>query len=130
MPVELEELDGGKVLELHLTGKLTREDYEKFVPEVERLVEQHGKIRMLVDMHDFHGWTTAALWEDTKFAMQYFGDIERLAVVGETKWQQGASLFAKPFTTAVVRYFDRSKADEARAWLRPNKPDHARKGSA
>jgi hypothetical protein len=125
MPVELKELDGGKVLELHLTGRLAREDYQKFVPEVERLVEQHGKIRMLVDMHDFHGWTTAALWEDTKFAVQYFSDIERLAVVGETKWQEGASLFAKPFTAAVLRYFDRTKADEARAWLRSDKPDPA-----
>jgi hypothetical protein len=41
--VELKELNSGKVLELHLTGRLAREGYEKFVPEVERLVEQHGK---------------------------------------------------------------------------------------
>lgn len=122
MAVELQELDGGKVLELHLTGKLVREDYEKFVPEVERLVEQHGKIRLLVEMHDFHGWTAGALWEDTKFAVQYFSDIEQLAVVGEAKWQEGLSLFSKPFTSAEVRYFDRAKADEARVWLRSDKP--------
>jgi hypothetical protein len=127
--VELKEVDGGKVLELHLTGKLAREDYETFVPVVERLVEQHGKIRLLVEMHDFHGWTAGALWEDTKFAVQYFSDIERLAVVGEKQWQEGLSLFSKPFTAAVVRYFDHSKADEARAWLRPDKTDRVRKES-
>jgi len=129
MAVELKELDGGKVLELHLTGTLAGEDYEKFVPEVERLVEQHGKIRMLVEMHDFHGWTAGALWEDTKFTVQYFSDIERLAVVGEAKWQEGVSLFAKPFTSAVVRYFDRTKVDKAREWLRLGEPNRAGKES-
>ena len=117
MAVELKELNSGKVLELHLTGRLAKEDYETFVPEVERLVEQHGKIRMLVEMHDFRGWTTGALWEDTKFAVQYFSDIERLAVVGETKWQEDMATFCKPFTAATVRYFDQTKAVEARAWL-------------
>jgi TusA-related sulfurtransferase len=55
MAVKMKDLNSGKVLELHLTGRLAKEDYEKFVPEVERLVEEHGKIRMLVEMHDFHG---------------------------------------------------------------------------
>ncbi|HTR35771.1 MAG TPA: STAS/SEC14 domain-containing protein [Bryobacteraceae bacterium] len=122
MAIEMKETHGGKVLELQLTGKLAREDYEKFVPEVERLVERHGKIRMLVEMHDFHGWSAGAMWEDTKFAVQYFSDIERLAVVGETKWQEGLSLFAKPFTAAEVRYFDRVRLNEARDWLGPDQP--------
>jgi hypothetical protein len=117
MAIKLEEKDGGKILEVTLTGKLVKEDYEAFVPVVERLVKQHGKLRMLVAMHDFHGWTAGALWEDTKFAMHHFTDIERLAVVGETKWQQGMAVFCKPFTMAKVRYFDHTAMSEARAWL-------------
>jgi hypothetical protein len=38
-------------------------------------------------------------------------------LVGETKWQQGMTTFCKPFTTAVVRYFDHAEAAEARKWL-------------
>ena len=63
MAVELKELDSGKTLDVHLTGKLDREDYLAFGPVVERLVKQHGKIRMLVEMTDFHGWTAGAVWE-------------------------------------------------------------------
>jgi hypothetical protein len=87
--VTLNETNGGKVLELQLTGKVTKEDYEQFVPAVERLVKEHGRIRILVEMRDFHGWTAGALWQDVKFDAKHFSDIERLTIVGETKWQHG-----------------------------------------
>ena len=70
--VTLNETNGGKVLELQLTGKVTKEDYEQFV-----------------EMRDFHGWTAGALWQDVKFDAKHFSDIERLTIVGETKWQHG-----------------------------------------
>jgi len=117
MPVELKELDNGRLLEIQLTGKLVKKDYETFLPAVERLVKQHGKLRMLVEMHDFHGWTAGALWEDIKFDAKHFNDIERLAIVGETKWEKGMTIFCRPFTTAKVRYFDNAKAVEARDCL-------------
>ena len=59
----------------------------------------------------------AQLWEDTKFAIKHFADIERLAMVGEKKWQQRMATFCKPFTKATIRYFDRADAAEARKWL-------------
>ena len=117
MKVELKELENGKMLEVHLSGKLVKEDYETFVPVVERLVKQHGKIRMLVVMHDFHGWTAGALWADIKFDAKHFSDIERLAIVGETKWEKGMAAFCKPFTMAKVRYFDHTKTADANDWL-------------
>jgi len=118
MSIQLEEKDGGKLLEVSLSGKLVKEDYESLLPVVERLVKAHGKIRMLVAMRDFHGWTAGGLWEDTKCAAHHFGDIERLALVGETKWQQGMALFCKPFTQAAVRYFDQTASGDAQAWIR------------
>jgi SpoIIAA-like len=117
MSVEVKERGSGKLLEIHLSGKLAKQDYETFVPTVERLAKQHGKIDMLVAMHDFHGWTAGALWEDTKFAAHHFSDVGRLAVVGETQWQKGMATFCKPFTAAKVKYFDVAEASAASAWL-------------
>jgi hypothetical protein len=71
MSVELKELDNGRLLEVHLTGKLVKEDYE-------------------------------TLWEDIKFDVKHFNDIERLAITGENKWEKGMAAFCKPFTTAKV----------------------------
>lgn len=106
-----------KRLDVRVTGKLTKEFYGRFVPIVEDLVRQFGKIRILVEMHDFHGWTAGALWEDLKFDVKHWNHIERLALVGETRWEKGMAAFCKPFTSATIRYFDASKIDEARAWI-------------
>jgi hypothetical protein len=117
MAIQITEEDNGKVVIVRLTGKLQKEDYAKFVPEVDRLVQQHGKLRMLFEMLDFHGWTAGAMWEDTKFAFHHFRSIERLAIIGEKKWQKGMATFCRPFTAAEVRYFERSQKQEAHDWL-------------
>lgn len=117
MPIQLNEESGGTLLAVHISGKLEKADYEHFVPEFERLVRQHGKLRLLFVMTDFHGWDAGALWADIKFATKHFSDIDRLAMVGEKKWQAGMATFCKPFTKASVRYFDHADAVEARKWL-------------
>ena len=117
MAIQLTEKNDGKLAEVQITGKLAHEDYQHFVPEFERLVKKHGKIRVLVEMADFHGWKAAALWDDIKFDLRHFSDIERLAMVGDKQWQKDMSVFCKPFTTAKIRYFDRPAIGDARAWL-------------
>lgn len=104
------------VLEIKIEGKLTEKDYESFVPEIEALMKK-GKIRMLLELVQFHGWTAGALWEDTKFAARHFNDIELIAIVGDKSWERGMAVFCKPFTTATIRYFDFSKIEEARKWI-------------
>jgi hypothetical protein len=117
MPIQLNEEDDGKVLILHITGKLVKEDYGPFAKEFERLLREHSKLRVLFDMTGFHGWDAGAAWEDIKFEMKHFSDIERLAMVGDKKWQHGMAVFCKPFTKATTRYFDHAEAAEARKWL-------------
>jgi hypothetical protein len=117
MAIQLNEENGGKLLAVCVSGKLAKADYEHFVPEFERLIRQQGKLSVLFDMTDFHGWDAGALWEDTKFAVKHFADIEKLAMVGEKRWQQGMAMFCKPFTKATIRYFDHADANAARTWL-------------
>lgn len=117
MPIELTEENQGKLLAIRVSGTLGKADYAEFVPTFEDALHQRGKLRVLFDMVDFHGWDVSAAWQDTKFGVKHFADIERLAMVGETRWQHGMALFCKPFTKASVRYFDRADAAKARDWL-------------
>jgi hypothetical protein len=107
MSIKLNEENGGKIVVVHVSGKLAKADYEHFVPEFERLVRQHGKLRVLFDMTGFHGWEAGALWEDIKFDIKHFADIERLVM----------ATFCRPFTKATIRYFDHADAAEAQKWL-------------
>ena len=117
MPIQLIEENDGKVLAVFVSGKLEKADYEHFVPEFERLVKQYGKLSVLFDMTGFHGWDAGALWEDIKFDVQHFSDIDRLAMIGEQKWEEGMATFCKPFTKATIRYFDHADITDARKWL-------------
>ena len=117
METQLDIVAEGELLHVTATGKLTKETYEAFVPVIEQQIREFGKLRILFEMHDFHGWTAGALWEDVKFDFAHWSDVERLAIVGESKWEAGMAVFCKPFTSAKVKYFDHTKLDEAKAWI-------------
>ena len=116
--IQLEKSPVGNIVTLKFKGKVSKEDYEDFVPQIENLMKGDAKIRLLVELHDFEGWTAGAKWEDTKFAARHFNDIERLAIVGEARWERGLATFIKPFTMAAVKYFDLQDVDQARQWIR------------
>ena len=123
MPIGFDEIQvdstpTGTIVTLKFREKLDKADYDTFVPMIETQMENNAPIRLLAELHDFEGWTAGALWEDTKFAAKHFHDIERLAVVGESRWQKGITVFVKPFTSADVRYFDINEIDRARKWVR------------
>ena len=56
LSVNVSEKDQGKVMEVQVSGKLSAEDYRKFVPQFERRLQERGRLRVLFDMVDFHGW--------------------------------------------------------------------------
>ncbi len=118
MPVEVEEKDSGKILEVRVSGKLVHEDYQRFVPKFDRLVKRHGKIRLLFEMSDFHGWELQAAWDDLKLGVKHFADIERIAMVGDKNWEKWMAAFCRPFTKAKIRYFESDAIGQARNWLK------------
>ena len=81
------------------------------------MVVEHGKLRILFEMRDFHGWTMGAMREDMKFDYRHWHDIEKLAIVGESKWEAGMAALCKPFTSANIKYVDHEKLHDAQTWL-------------
>lgn len=117
MSISVSEVLGGKLVEIGVSGKLTKDDYTNFVPRIEALIQRHGKIDVILNMHDFHGWNPSALWEDLKFDARHFAHIGRLAIIGEKKWQEWMATICKPFTTADVKFFNQSETTEAHRWI-------------
>jgi hypothetical protein len=106
-----------RVLGFRMSGRLHDEDYKTFVPAVDEAIAAQGKVRMLAEFHDFQGWDLKALWDDIKFSTTHCTKIERIAMVGEKKWQEWMAKVCKPFTMAKIEYFDASQTDRAWAWL-------------
>jgi hypothetical protein len=103
------------VLVAHASGTLTHEDYEEFRLEVEQMVRQHGSVRVLLELSDFHGWEPRAAWDDLQLGFRYLGRFDRCAILGDQSWEKWMTKLARPFFR--VEYFDRSQREEAWRWL-------------
>jgi len=117
MPIRINEVSGEQFLVVHVWGKLEKADYEHFLPQFARLARRPGKLRLLFDMIGFQGWDAGALWDEIKFDVKHANDFERVATVGDNKWEHGMAILIKPFTKAKTRYFDATQYAAAREWL-------------
>jgi len=106
------------VLGFKLSGKLHDEDYKRFVPAIDHVCAEHGKVRLLAQFHDFQGWDLHALWDDIKFSTTHCTKIDRIALVGERTWEKWMAKVCKPFTMAKIQYFDVGSMEKAWEWLR------------
>jgi len=105
-----------RVLAFRLSGKVHDEDYKTFVPIVDA-AGGSGKIRILVEFHDFRGWDAGALWDDIKFATRHCTSFDRVALVGDKAWERWMAKVCGPFTMAKVRYFDAAEIGQAWDWI-------------
>jgi SpoIIAA-like len=110
----------GKTLGVCFTGKATDEDYEKvFVPTLEKLIKEHGKIRCLYFMDEgFQGWELGAMWDDAKYGIKHRNDFEKIAVVGGPKWAEWATRIASHLVSAEIRTYSADQLDDAWSWVK------------
>jgi hypothetical protein len=118
--IETMETHFPRVVALKLCGKLHDEDYKQFVPRMESILTAERNVRLFIQFQDFHGWDMHAAWDDLKFSLKHYSDFERIAMVGDRRWEKWMAGCCRPFTKAKVRYFEMSEVDAAWKWLEEN----------
>ncbi len=108
----------GNVIWVLVSDKLTKEDYAGLITKWEKIITEHGKMRLGFDMRDFHGWEPVAAWNDLKFSLSHSEQMEKVAMVGEQKWEEWVSKLSGAFVDAEVKYFDSAQLAAAQTWLR------------
>jgi hypothetical protein len=108
----------GNLITVRVRGKLTAADYKDLVPAWQRVIDEHGSMRMLFVMEDFHGWEPGAAWDDFRFETGHADSVERVAMVGEKSWESWLTRVGSLFAPERVRYFDLSDLKEAEHWVR------------
>lgn len=104
-------------IEIDVSDTLTKADYDRLVPRLERLAAERGPLRMLIRLSDFSGWTPPGLWADLKFDLTHQDDMARIAILGESKLERWMTSLSDLFLRAQVKYFAKEKEEQARAWL-------------
>ena len=107
----------GNTVGYRVSGRITKADYATLVPEVQALVEQEGNIRLLLDMEQFE-WEEAKAWgADMKFGSEFRKKIDKLAIVGNKRWEKWLAAVADPFYAREAEFFKTDDRDSAWEWL-------------
>jgi len=97
---------------------LRKADYDRIIEIAKESIAREGKIRALAILDGFEGWERSGDWGDVSFMMDQGQHIEKMAIVGDEKWNDDALAFtAKGFRPTAVEFFPSSRLDEARTWL-------------
>ena len=76
------------------------------------------KVRWYFKMENFAGRDLPGLWEDLKMDTAHAKDYEKIAMVGDKKWQEWITQFMKPFTNAEIKFFDLKDEETAKKWIK------------
>ena len=112
--------EDGNLITVRVWKKLTGADYDALIPAWENVIEEYGSMRMLLIMDDFQGWEAGAAWDDFQFGVRHAKQVERVAMVGEKKWQRWLAKIGSWFLPGRVRYFKQMALAEAERWVRAN----------
>lgn len=104
-------------LSLRAIGKLSHEDYDVITPMIDAALAEvsDARIKALVDARQLQGWEARAAWDDFKLGLKHGKEFEKIAIVGNRKWQENVSRLASWFISGDVRFFD--SEEEALDWL-------------
>lgn len=118
LSIGLERADETFFLTLKVVGKLTHEDYLVITPMIDSALEgiTHPTINALIDGVDFSGWELRAAWDDFRLGVKHGREFEKIAIIGNKKWQEHTAKIGSWFMSGEVRYFE--KKSEALDWLR------------
>ena len=111
----------GKLLTLTVSGTLTQPELSSMQTAAAAIFGAEGQWRVLVLADHFLGWERGGTWDDFTFQSEHDVHIERMAIVGERKWEELALLFAaKGLRRFPIQYFSPAQLTAARAWLAAN----------
>ena len=104
-------------IEVMMLGKLKDEDYKLFVPMIDKaLKEAKGlEVDLLVDMTKFKGWEFLAAWDDMKFGIKHRNAFDKMAIVGNKKWEEVSVNMMSHLMKGKTKFF--KEREKALAWL-------------
>ena len=106
------------ILTLMVSGTLTQSELAEVQQTAADIIRAQGKVRLLVLAGDFAGWERDGEWDDFSFQEAFDPYIEKMAIVGEKKWEEQALVFSANMVRQFpIQYFQPHEIDLAKAWL-------------
>jgi len=106
-------------IELSVDGRVVHEDYKRVLPELERIIAEHGALRCLIEMKHVTGIEPRAVIDDLRFDIAHARKITHCAIVTDIPWHGWMTkLFGLFMPNCTVRVFGPEERPAASLWLR------------
>ncbi len=105
------------VVAIHAEGKITKNDYEKINPVIDKTLRENDHVKLFIEMDEVETIKPDAFIEDVKAYLKNFNKIEKVAVTGDSSWQKIISGITSPFISGKVKYFPKNQWLKAKGWI-------------
>ena len=117
MPVQIRH-EPQHLIVARFQGVLKRSEFDGTQNAAAEEIDAGFQPRVLAILDGFLGWERGADWNDLDFMLTRGPKIEKIAIVGDPRWEAEALAFAGAgFRRAPVKFFLENAETQARAWL-------------
>src|SRR5947207_7364805 len=112
------EQHANRLLVLRVGGELKKSELDAAQSKFVEIIAGAGTVKLLVLLENFSGWERGEQWGDTDFFFSHRNDFEKIAVVGNPRWEAQVLAFTGAgLRKGPVKFFPGTAESEARAWL-------------
>jgi hypothetical protein len=117
LSIGMDRINDNFFLTLKAQGKLTHNDYQIITPLIDSALAEVSSpnVKVLIDGTELEGWELRAAWDDFKLGLKHGNEFNKIAIVGNKRWQEILSKLGNWFISGEVQYFENEH--EALAWL-------------
>ena len=118
--IEYVEKDLGSLVAIKVVKPICQKDYNTLIPEIEKKIQECGRINFYLELKDGVEWNAKSFWSDINFNLKHAQDIRKVALVGKGNEQLEEKIIElfKPLENAEIRWYNPSEKEEAMNWVK------------
>ena len=118
--IEFLPISQGNCLAFRVTGKVSVEQEQHLIDEVQKVIDQEGKIRVMMILEESAHWGVKAGIADLTFVIKHARRFEKMAIVSSSqvmKWLVSVDSFFAAFVNISEKHFLLEQQSQAWDWL-------------
>jgi len=111
LSIGIERVNNQFFLSLKAVGKLTHNDYLTITPMIDSALSgvEEPIVNAFIDARELEGWELRAAWDDFKLGLKHGREFNKIAILGNTTWQEYAAKLGSWFISGEIQFFEEPK---------------------
>ena len=108
----------GRILRIAVFDWLDSKAYEHILPYIDSAIAEYDTVRLLFDLTEYAGREPGEAFEDAELNLPNWAGVERVAFIGDKRFEPRLPAFCEPFKSAAIKYFYTHQHKSAEEWIR------------